>query len=129
MKARKKRKFRKLYWLLIGLAVVIGVIVLLLYKPSRYNPAAPIPAGEGREQVSPYLTHELLTQLYNGTQRQEPFDLVVTQEGINDIVRRFKWPVESDGVSFLAPEVLFVKDRKKTTRGSFSGLLKKAEFY
>ena len=90
------------------LAAAIVIFSLLLYKPARYDPVKVTPAGNN--QVSTYLTHELLTQLYNGAQRGEPFDLVVTQEGINDIVIRSKWPRESDGIAFFAPAVLFVHD-------------------
>ena len=108
MKVRKKAKSKKLYWLLADLAAAIVIFALLLYKPARYDPIKVTPAGNN--QVSTYLTHELLTQLYNGAQRGKPFDLVVTQEGINDIVIRSKWPRESDGITFSAPAVLFVPD-------------------
>lgn len=93
---------------MIALAAVSVLFVLLLYRPARYHP--PEPAGDRQRQVSPYLTHELLPQLYNGTQRGEPFDLIVTQKGINDIVARSKWPKESNGVRFSALAVLFVPE-------------------
>ncbi len=93
---------------MIALAAVSVLFVLLLYRPARYHP--PEPAGDRQRQVSPYLTHELLPQLYNGTQRGEPFDLIVTQKGINDIIARSKWPKESGGVRFSAPAVLFVPE-------------------
>ena len=82
-------------------------LVLLLYKPTHYDPPDFAPTKE----VSPYLTHELSPQFYNGAQRGEPFDLVVLQKGINDIVARSKWPREFDGIRFSAPAVLFVPDR------------------
>ena len=107
MKARKKRKFKKPYWLLLGLAVAsVSLVLLLLYEPARYEP----PDFAHSKEVSPYLTHELSPQFYNGAQRGEPFDLVVIQKGINDIVARSKWPREFDGISFSAPAVLFVPD-------------------
>ena len=106
MKVPKKAKFKKRYWLLIDLAVTIVILVLLLYKPARYNP----PDVACDKQVSPYLTHELLPQLYNGAQHQEPFELIVTQKGINDIVARSKWPKESNGIRFSSPEVFFVPE-------------------
>ncbi len=106
MKIRKKAKFKKVYWLLIDLAVVAVILILLLYRPARYRP--PEPARD--KQVSPYLTHELLPQLYNGIQRREPFDLVVFQQGINDAIARSKWPKESEGIRFSAPKVLFVSE-------------------
>ena len=109
MKKRKKRKFKKRYWLLIDLAIAIVIVALLLYKPARYKPAAVGPAGNER-QVSPYLTNVLLPQLHNGAQRDEPFELVVTQKGINEIITWSKWPKESEEVRFSAPVVFFVPD-------------------
>ena len=107
MKVRKKRKFKKLYWLLLALAAAfVSFVLLLLYKPARYDP----PDFAHSEEVSPYLTHQFLPQLYNGTQYDEPFVLPVSQRGINDIVARYEWPKEFDGISFSAPAVLFVPD-------------------
>jgi hypothetical protein len=51
-----------------------------------------------------------LPHIYNNAQLGEPFDLVVIQKGINDIVARAKWPKELDGIRFSVPEVLFVPD-------------------
>ncbi len=111
MKNRKKARFKKIYWSLIGLAVAsVLFILLLLYKPARFSPPYITPAGNKQGLVSPYLTHRLLPQLYNGAQLGEPFDLVVTQEGINDIIARSKWPKESGGTKFLMPVVFFVPD-------------------
>lgn len=83
-----------------------SLYLLLLYKPARYNPLDISYDG----QVSKYLTHELLPQLHNGAQRREPFDLVVTQKGINDTIARAKWPKRYSGIVFSAPEVLFLPD-------------------
>lgn len=110
LKARKKRKFKKRYWLLLDLALAIIILALLFYKPARYRPPENVPAGNNPEQISPYLTNVLLPQLHNGAQRQEPFDLVVIQKGINEAIARFQWPRESDGVMLSAPTVFFVPD-------------------
>ncbi len=105
MKNRKKTRFKKAYWLLAGLALLIVVfILLLLYRPGHYRP----PELTNDKQVSPYLTHELLPQLYNGSQLEEPFYLSVSQNGINDIITRSKWPRQSEGINFCAPVVFFV---------------------
>ena len=111
MKAHKKAEFRKkLYSLLIVFgvvsAVVIVVIALLLHRPAYYKP---LDYAHNKE-VSLYLTHELLPELYNGAQLQEPFNLVVTQSGINDIVARFEWPKEFGSIRFSAPMVFFSPD-------------------
>ena len=112
LKACKKAKFKKrVFFLLAGLIIVsilaIVVFALLLHRPAYYDP----PDFAYSKEVSPYLTHDLLPQLNNGVQFQEPFDLIVSQRGINDVIGRSKWPRESDGVRFSAPEVLFVPDR------------------
>ncbi len=91
---------------MIDLAIATVIIFLLLYKPVRYVPHGPS-AGK---QVSQYLTNELLPQLYNGVQRGEPFDLVMSEDGINDVIARSKWPKESEGAEILAPQVFFVPD-------------------
>ena len=104
---RKKAKFKKVYWILIGLAVAITVLVLsLLHRPDYFAPPEAIHSNE----VSPYLTHKLSPAFYNGLQRQEPFELVVTQEGISDVIARSKWPKHVDDIKFLTPQVLFVPE-------------------
>ena len=99
------------YSLAIKLAAVLVIFIsllyfLLLHKPARYNPLNIGYDG----QVSKYLTHVLLPQLHNGAQLAEPFDLVVTQKGINDVIARAKWPKYYSGIVFSAPEVLFLPD-------------------
>jgi len=108
LKVRKKAKFKKkIYLFLAGLAVVfVSFVLLLLHRPARFKP----PEIIYDNQVSPYLTHELLPHIYNNTQLGEPFDLVVIQEGINDIVARAKWPKEVGGIRLSVLEVLFVPD-------------------
>ncbi len=110
LKVRKKRKFKKRYWLLIDLALGIIILALLFYKPARYKPLDIAPAGNNQGQISPYLSNVLLPQLHNGVQRQEPFDLVVIQRGINEAIARLQWPRESNGVLLSAPTVFFVPE-------------------
>ncbi|MBA7621986.1 hypothetical protein ES703_29357 [subsurface metagenome] len=108
LKIRKKARYKKLTcWLLVDLTVAAVIFALLLYTPGLYKPAGNDPAGYKKGQVHPYLTH-LSSELYNGAQRGEPFELVVTQNGINEIITWSKWPKESEGIMFSAPAVLFV---------------------
>ncbi len=95
---------------MIDLAAAIVIFALLLYKPARYKPADFGSGNYKRGEVSPYLTHELSPQLYNGAQREEPFELVVTQNGINEIIAWSKWPKESEGIRFSAPVVFFAPE-------------------
>jgi uncharacterized protein YpmS len=104
---RKKERYKKLIcWLLIDLAVAVTILVLLLYKPSRYDPLEGAAADHKQGQVSPYLTR-LSSQYYNGAQQRTAFELVVTEEGINQAIIGSDWPVESEGIWFYAPAVLF----------------------
>jgi len=110
LKNRKKRRFKKRYWLLAGPVVVILILVLFLHRPARYEPPDMAVVGDRQGQVRPYLTHELLPRLYNGAQRDEPFELVVTQKGINDAIAQAKWPRQTNSLIFSAPMVLFIAD-------------------
>ncbi|MHC4322736.1 MAG: hypothetical protein ACYSUX_00520 [Planctomycetota bacterium] len=105
---KKSRRKKLVVWLLIDLTVIITVIVLLLYRPGRYDPVDFDSYGYDDGQVSPYLTNELSPNLYNNSQRREPFDLVITQDGVNEIVAGLGWPKFSEGVMLYAPAVLFV---------------------
>jgi hypothetical protein len=108
-KIRKKTRRKKLVlWLLIDLTVAAVVFILLIYRPGRYDPTDFDSLNYEQGQVSPYLTHVLSPQFYNNSQRDEPFDLVVTQDGINEIVAGLGWPKFSDGIMLYAPAVLFV---------------------
>jgi len=106
---KKARRIKLIRWLLVDLAVAAIVFALLLYRPGRYKP---IGSGNYKQgEVSPYLTNELSPAIYNGTQRVEPFDVIITQEGLNDIIARGNWPMESEGVLLYAPAALFVPGR------------------
>jgi len=99
----KKKRFKKRYWLLIDLVVVLVVLFLLLYTPAGYKPAV----GYKRGHISPYLTN-LSSEIYNGAQLQEPFEVVVIDEKLNEAVAG--WSQASEDVVISAPAVLFVPD-------------------
>lgn len=104
---RKKQRYKRLIcWLLIDLAVAVTIFALLMYKPSRYDPLEGTAADHKQGQVSPYLTR-LSSQYYNGAQRRTVFELVVTEEGINQAITWSDWAVESEGIWLYAPAVLF----------------------
>ena len=105
---KKRSKHRKLfYWLLIDLTVAVVILALLLYKPARYRPAGHATSGADSEHVHPHLSHDLGPQLYNGAQSQRPFTLTVLDRVLNEAIVRLRWPRETGGVVFSAPEVLF----------------------
>ena len=106
-KRRMSRTGKLLCWLFVDLVVAAVIIGLLLHKPGSYDPTDFDSAGYEPGQVSPYLTHELSPRIYNGVQLDEPFDLVITQKGINEIVAGWGWPKMSQGVMLYSPAVLF----------------------
>ena len=108
MKKHKKKKLKTIYLVSISSVVIPVIFVLLvLYKPAGIKPGKPITD----KQVSLYLTNVLSPQLYNGVQRQEPFELVITEDGINDIISRLNWPMESDGIWYFTPKASFKPNR------------------
>jgi hypothetical protein len=102
-KKPKTRKFKKRYWLLIDLAVVIFIFILLFYTPSGYNPAS----GDGQGRVHPYLM-QLSSEFYNGVQFQEPFEVVVIDEKLTEAIAG--WSQASPDTVLSAPAVRFVPD-------------------
>jgi uncharacterized protein YpmS len=108
-KIRKKSRIKRLFiWLTIDFIIMVTVFILLMYRPGQYNPIVPGPESYESEQISKYWTHELLPKIHNNSQLGRPFDLVITQEGINDIISRANWPVQSEGIMFYSPAALFV---------------------
>jgi hypothetical protein len=110
-KRKKSRRKRLLIWLGVDVSVALLVILLLLHKPARYHPAplaAPDPNGQ---QVDPYLHRDLYSKFYNGAQRQRPFETVVLDQALNEAIAKLKWPQETGGITFSAPQVLFTAGR------------------
>lgn len=89
--------------LLIGLGVVVVILMLLFNRPAAYHPVYVRPDNS----ISTYLTNGLLPAIYNGAQRGEPFDLVVAQENINEVVGQYK----PSGSRFSKPMVVFLPGR------------------
>jgi len=110
-KAKKKSRRRKLlYWLLIDIAVAATVIGLLLHKPARYDPIAPA-TGAGNGRVHPYISHDVGPQFYNGAQSQRPFEMVVLDKGLNEVISEAGWVQQSDGINLSRPEIQFIDGR------------------
>jgi hypothetical protein len=109
LKKRKSKKLRRLCWLLAALAAAIIFLFLLSHRPGRYNPLE----FTHDTLVSPYLTNVLAPAFNNGVQLGEPFDLVVTQEGINEVIawhHKHKWSRRFGELGYSAPEVFFAPD-------------------
>ena len=106
---RKKRRKKLIYWLIIDLSVAFIIFTLLLYRPSRYNPLDTNSDILESDEVSPYLL-QLLSDIHNNSQLNKSFEVVITQEGLNDMITRADWPVESEGVLLYAPAAVFNPD-------------------
>jgi uncharacterized protein YpmS len=105
----KKSKLKR-YFLATGailLTLFVLVFVLTAHKPGRYAPLK----VEDHNQISPYLTHQLLPTVYNNTQLGEPFEVVITQQGLNDIVARTPQPISFDKVELYDPQVILTPDK------------------
>ncbi len=75
----------------VKISVAVFLIFLFLYwftglfkTPSNFRLVRPISDGN----VSQYLSNYILPQLYNKLQFNQPFDLVISEDGINDIIIR-----------------------------------------
>jgi uncharacterized protein YpmS len=101
----KKKKYKKLaIWLIIDLTVAIIIFTLLLYKPSQYKASTPDQAEERQGKVYNYLTY-LSSELYNGAQLAEPFELTIIDQKVNEAIAQ--WSAESEDIRFQAPAILF----------------------
>jgi hypothetical protein len=110
-KRKTSRRKKLLIWLAVDLAVAAIVILLFLHKPSQYNPVAPADPNPDGQQVDPYLHRDLYSRFYNGAQNQQPFEMVVLDQSLNEALARLNWSQESDGVKLSAPQVFFVPGR------------------
>jgi uncharacterized protein YpmS len=102
--ARKKNKV-----LYIVCAAIAGIFVLLVCvvfmltsAPRHYQPLQP----KNSNEVSQYLTNYLAPQIHNKSQFDEPFELVVTEQGLNDIIARGRWPIKLNGLTATGPAVV-----------------------
>lgn len=100
----KSRRFRWLWHIgLMAVITLIGIVILVKHQPKTYQPLQP----DNPEQVSLYLTHELGPALFNQIQYEQPFELIVRQSGINDIISRWPWPEQIGKMSFSDPVITF----------------------
>ncbi|HOQ05497.1 MAG TPA: hypothetical protein PKY88_09825 [Anaerohalosphaeraceae bacterium] len=102
----KKVFIKHRHWIAsVGLlaAAVLGAILLLTVNPDSYKPVRP----ENPREVSPYLTHKLGPDFYDKVQMDQPFELLVEQEGINDILSRYPWPIQLEGFTIYTPMLTF----------------------
>jgi len=105
---KKKTGSGRWWWLILPVmtGVCIGIVMLAGYSPSAYQPKQP----ENPQQVSFYLTDQLAPEFVNQVQLDQPFELVVEQSGLNDIISRWEWPQEFGDLSFSDPVMIFTEN-------------------
>ena len=109
LKKYKKSKTRKLfYWLLIDISVAIIVFALLLYRPGRYRPFEATFDSNQTEQIDIDITNKLGPEVYDNFQSGKPFDVVITEDVLNYILKLVDWPIENNGVMLYAPAGLLL---------------------
>ena len=111
-KKKKQKTSKTIYVISIVVTGVLLILFLMFTKsPSQYQPLEATESGE----VHRYLTHYLAPQFHNEIQLDKPFEVIVPQKELNEmIVDRstldIDWPVKLDGLTFSAPAVVFSKD-------------------
>ncbi len=100
-----KPRHKQWFWTLglLAMALIAATLLLCNYTPKAYQPT-PV---DNPDQVSTYLTHELGPDFFNNIQLDEPFDLLVRQQGLNEILSEEPWDGDFDDFSFTEPMVIF----------------------
>ena len=104
---RKKKKFSRRWLFLLILAVPIAAVLILaamLFQvPADYAPPENIDtAGPSR-----YLTNQILPTVYNRAQLNEPFELTITQQAVNDIFYKSGLLGLLSNLGFEKPVIVF----------------------
>lgn len=106
---KKKRKRRRIFLLIdlcVSLTILAIILILLFHRPAAYHPIKP----SGTKEVNKYWTNVLYPQIYNGAQQQNPFEVEISEEGINQLVADSGWPKFSEGAAISQPQVKFTPD-------------------
>jgi len=92
--------------LFVLLTAVAAVIILLGHTPQIYQPPVVPPSG----QISPYLTHKLGPDFFASLQLEQPFELVLEQQGVNEIFASTTETVVFENMTLSRPVVVFYPD-------------------
>ena len=101
----KKTKVKAYFWIAIPLALVLLAFVLVTHRPKNYVPLR----IADQNQISTYLSHYLLPTIYNNSQLDAPFEVVITEDGLNDIIARWRQPVKFNNITFSDPQVILTQ--------------------
>jgi uncharacterized protein YpmS len=103
----KKTKIKIFLLFAIPLVVLVFTFFLLMHKPADY---APLRITD-QNQISLYLTHNILPAIYNNSQLDNPFEIVITEEGLNDIIARWPQSLNYDNITISNPQVILTQNQ------------------
>jgi hypothetical protein len=103
----KNRKFKAYFWLALPLVLVLLAFVLITHRPKNY---APLRRADQR-QISIYLSNYLMPTIYNNSQLDDPFEVVITEEGLNDIIARWRQPIKFNNITFTDPQAILTQNQ------------------
>jgi len=101
----KKTKVKAYFWIAIPLVLVLLAILLITYRPKNY---APLRIAD-QNQISTYLSNYLMPTIYNNSQLDAPFEVVITEEGLNDIIARWRQPMTFNNITFTDPQAILMQ--------------------
>ena len=105
-KSKKIKKFLLPASIFI-LTLLAFAFVLIAHRPARYSPVK----ITDQNQISPYLTKQLMPKIYNGAQLGQSFEVVITQDGLNDIIARRRQPVKLRNITLADPQVILLPEQ------------------
>ncbi len=88
----------------IATGILAGVFILFWYTPKAYKPVQ----SKNTEQVSIYLTHELGPEFFNQIQQDEPFELIIPQSELNNIISQEFQSQQFGNMSFSDAYIVFL---------------------
>ncbi len=101
----KKTKVKAYFWIAIPLVLVLLAFVLVTHRPKNYVPLR----IADQNQISIYLSNYLMPTIYNNSQLDEPFEVIITEEGLNDIIARWRQPVKFNNITFSDPQAILTQ--------------------
>lgn len=117
VKAFRKPVLRKILGIFVlFLLFVFGIWFAGLFRTPSHFRTVPI---LDQNEISQYLSNVILPQFYNKSQLPQPFDLVLSQDGVNDIIARQidtkslkKQGVSDIGITFKRGKILLCAKTK-----------------
>ena len=102
----KKRKFKAFLLLALPFVLVLLAFVLVTHKPKIY---APLKIADQR-QISLYVSNYLMPTIYNNSQLDDPFEVAITEEGLNDTLARWRQPEKFNDITFTDPQAVLTQN-------------------